>query len=105
MCDMWDGFMLGKKYLILFKAMHQEIPESKRILELNPKHPLIEALFKVYNANENAPELKTYAKVLFDQSLLTEGSPLPDPAAFAKEVTNLLLQGLGAGGKADSAEK
>ena len=30
---------------------------------------------------------------------------LPDPAAFAKEVTNLLLQGLGAGGKADSAEK
>lgn len=58
--------------------MHQEIPESKRILELNPKHPLIEALFKVYTANENAPELKTYAKVLFDQSLLTEGSPLPD---------------------------
>ena len=104
-CLITEGNALLPHLERLFKAMHQEIPESKRILELNPKHPLIEALFKVYTANENAPELKTYAKVLFDQSLLTEGSPLPDPAAFAKEVTNLLLQGLGAGGKADSAEK
>ena len=104
-CLITEGNALSPHLERLFKAMHQEIPESKRILELNPKHPLIEALFKVYTANENAPELKTYAKVLFDQSLLTEGSPLPDPAAFAKEVTNLLLQGLGAGGKADSAEK
>jgi len=100
-CLITEGNALSPHLERLFKAMHQEIPESKRILELNPKHPLIEAMFKVYAADENAPELKTYAKVLFDQSLLTEGSPLPDPAAFAKEVTNLLLRGLELGGKAE----
>ena len=74
--------------------MHQEVPESKRILELNPGHPLIEALFQVYEKAGETPELEGYAKVLFDQALLTEGSPLPDPAAFAKQVTGLLLKGL-----------
>ena len=74
--------------------MHQEVPESKRILELNPKHPLIEGLFDIYLKNDKAPELTAYAKVLFDQALLTEGSPLPDPAAFAKSVTDLLLKSI-----------
>lgn len=98
-CLITEGNGLSPHLERLFKAMHQEIPESKRILELNPKHPLVEAMFKVYAANADAPELKTYAKLLFDQSLLTEGSPLPDPAAFAKEVTNLLLRGLESCGK------
>lgn len=62
--------------------MHQEVPESKRILELNPKHPLIEGLFDIYLKNDKAPELNAYAKVLFDQALLTEGSPLPDPGCI-----------------------
>ena len=75
--------------------MHQEIPESKRILELNPKHPLIEAMFELSKQSDKAPELEMYAKVLFDQALLTEGSPLADPAAFAREVTKLLLKGIG----------
>jgi molecular chaperone HtpG len=100
-CLITEGNGLSPQLERLFKAMHQEIPESKRILELNPKHPLIEAMFKVYAADENAPELKSYAKVLFDQSLLTEGSPLPDPAAFVREVTNLLLRGLESGVKAE----
>ncbi|MDR0933101.1 MAG: molecular chaperone HtpG [Victivallales bacterium] len=104
-CLIVEGNALSPHLERLFKAMHQEIPQSKRILELNPKHPLVEALFKAYTADENAPELKSYAKVLFDQSLLTEGSPLPDPAAFAKELTQLLLRSLGGGKSDDSSAK
>ena len=89
-----EGNALSPHLERLFKAMHQEIPESKRILELNPKHPLIEAMFELSKQSDKAPELEMYAKVLFDQALLTEGSPLPDPAAFAREVTNLLLKGI-----------
>ena len=48
----------------------------------------------MYEKAGETPELEGYAKVLFDQALLTEGSPLPDPAAFAREVTNLLLKGI-----------
>ena len=94
-CLITEGNALSPHLERLFKAMHQEVPESKRILELNPKHPLIEAMFELSKASDKAPELEVYAKVLFDQALLTEGSPLPDPAAFAREVTNLLLKGIG----------
>ena len=93
-CLITEGNALSPHLERLFKAMHQEIPESKRILELNPKHPLIEAMFELSKQSDKAPELEMYAKVLFDQALLTEGSPLPDPAAFAREVTNLLLKGI-----------
>ncbi len=78
----------------LFKAMNQEIPASKRILELNPNHPLVEALFECCNKDETAPELTAYVKVLFDQALLMEGSPIPDPAEFARQITRLLLTGI-----------
>ncbi len=93
-CLITEGNALSPHLERLFKAMHQEVPESKRILELNPKHPLIEGLFDIYLKNDKAPELTAYAKVLFDQALLTEGSPLPDPAAFAKSVTDLLLKSI-----------
>ena len=93
-CLITEGNALSPHLERLFKAMHQEVPESKRILELNPKHPLIEGLFDIYLKNDKAPELNAYAKVLFDQALLTEGSPLPDPAAFAKSVTDLLLKSI-----------
>lgn len=94
-CLITEGNALSPHLERLFKAMHQEIPESKRILELNPKHPLIEAMFELSKQSDKAPELEMYAKVLFDQALLTEGSPLPDPAAFAREVTKLLQKGIG----------
>ena len=93
-CLITEGNALSPHLERLFKAMHQEVPECKRILELNPKHPLIEGLFDIYLKNDKAPELTAYAKVLFDQALLTEGSPLPDPAAFAKSVTDLLLKSI-----------
>ena len=82
--------LLGEKAMErLFKAMNQEIPRTKRILELNPAHPLTEALNARCEAGEEG--LDRFARVLYDQALLTEGSPIPDPAAFAKNVTELLL--------------
>ncbi|MDD3886525.1 MAG: molecular chaperone HtpG [Victivallaceae bacterium] len=90
-CLITEGNAMSPHLERLFKAMHQDIPESKRILELNAKHPLVEAMFKLVERDAKAPELATYAKVLFDQALLAEGSPVADAAAFAKEITSLLL--------------
>ena len=72
--------------------MHQDIPKSRRILELNPGHPLIEALAKLAEAGgDSAERAKKYAHILLDQALLSEGSPLPDTAGFVKAVGELLL--------------
>lgn len=89
-CLIVDGQALSPHMERLFRAMNQDVPVSKRILELNGDHPVIAALNARLAANGDDPELPRYASLLYDQALLLEGSPLPDPAAFAKEVVSLL---------------
>ena len=75
----------------LFKAMNQQMPKTKRILELNAAHPLISALQKLYDKDNNDPKLKDYAGLIYDQALLTEGSPIPDPMNFSRRITALMV--------------
>ena len=89
-CLITDGQALPPHMERLFRAMNQSVPVSKRILELNGDHPLIAAFSAKLAANAEDENLKRYAGILYDQALLLEGSPLPDPAAFAKEVVELL---------------
>ena len=91
-CLIVDGSALSPHMERLFKAMHQEVPVSKRILELNAAHPLIAALENKLNSGSDDKDVSKLARVLYDQALLLEGSPLPDPAAFARAVTELLSQ-------------
>ncbi len=91
-CLIVDGSALPPHMERLFKAMHQEVPVSKRILELNTDHALIEALNAMVGVEEKKDDLARLSHILWDQALLAEGSPLKDPAAFAKAVTELLLK-------------
>ncbi|QSH41224.1 molecular chaperone HtpG [Lentisphaerota bacterium ZTH] len=93
-CLVADEGALSSHMERLFKAMNQEVPETQRILEINPNHPLVEALQGVYDQDSNAPELNKYAKLLFDQALLTEGSPIPDPLAFSRNVAELMVKAI-----------
>ena len=92
-CLIVEGNALSPHIERLFKAMHQQIPETKRILELNPKHALIEKLNNALQAGKKT-EAELCARVMFNQALITEGSPLDDPAGFAKSVTDLLVKTL-----------
>lgn len=78
----------------MFKAMKQDVPVSKRILELNPKHSLVAGMQKLFDADKASGELQKYAHLLYDQALLTEGSPIPDPLAFAKNVADLMVKAI-----------
>ena len=91
-CLIVDGGALSPHMERLFRAMHQEIPESKRILELNTDHALIDALNAMTGCEERKEELSKLVHILWNQALLAEGSPLKDPAAFARSVTELLLK-------------
>ena len=72
------------------KAMGQEVPESKRILEVNPNHPVVAVMQSLHSENAENPELKDYADLLLGQALLMEGSPLKDPARFSRLVSSLM---------------
>jgi molecular chaperone HtpG len=65
--------------------------QDKRILELNPDHPLIERLRAMHKADPDDQRLWDYADLLHGQVLLSEGSALPDPARFSKLVGELMV--------------
>jgi molecular chaperone HtpG len=76
----------------LMKAMGQNIPENQRILEINPVHPLFEAMKAIFDKEPKSPVLDEYIRLLYDQALLLEGSKPKDPAAFASAITKLMVK-------------
>jgi len=78
----------------LLKAMGQEVPASKRILEINPTHPLFSAMNRIFEKNKNEPILKDFILLLYDQALLLEGSKPKDPSAFAQAIAKLMVESL-----------
>jgi len=62
------------------------------ILELNPKHALVERLKDT--ADETA--FAELANVLYDQAMLSEGGDLDDPVIFVRRVNRLIVEGLAA---------
>lgn len=64
--------------------------KASRILEINPNHPIFEALAKVYAEDKDA--VKEYADLLFDQALLIEGFPIDNPAEFSKKICEFMVR-------------
>ena len=58
---------------------------SDRILQINPRHPLIHKMADMEDPTD-------YVRVLFDQTLVIEGEPVKDPARWTETLTNLLLK-------------
>ena len=71
----------------LLQAAGQQIPESKRILELNMDHPIISLIQK----EKDEEKLKSWSNYLFGQSIVAEGGKLDDPAAFVQNINQTLL--------------
>jgi len=70
----------------IMKSMGQEVPSSKRVMEINVEHPLVERLQN--EADED--RFADWTRILFDQSLLAEGGQLDDPASFTRRLNGLL---------------
>lgn len=78
----------------LLKAMGQDLPAVKRILEINPVNPLIEAMNKFVERDVKGAALEEYVDILYDQALLLEGSKPKDPVALTKAVSRLIVEDL-----------
>lgn len=69
----------------IMESMGQALPKSKRILEINPNHPVIEKMSTFESSTQ-----KEWAEILFNQALLNEGSPIKDPMKFSKQISGLM---------------
>ncbi|MDG4775110.1 molecular chaperone HtpG [Solwaraspora sp. WMMD792] len=76
----------------MYRAMGQDGPKIKRILELNPTHPLVTGLREAYGARSDDPALAETAELLYGTALLAEGGELDDPARFAKLLADRLAR-------------
>lgn len=91
-CLVSDEWAMGVQMEKILKAMQQDVPVSKRILELNPQHPLMNVLKNLFELNNDHPKLSDYAFLLYDQALLMAQLPVEDPLAFAKRVSSLMTE-------------
>jgi molecular chaperone HtpG len=78
----------------LLKQHRQLDTASRRILELNPRHKLIERLAATVGETGASDQLSEFAWLLLDQARIVEGEQLPDPPAFARRLAALLERGL-----------
>ena len=76
------------------KAMGQEVPSGKRILEINPEHPLFEAMSRIFDKEGGTVLLGEYSGLLYDQALVMEGLRPKDPAAFSRALSKLMATAL-----------
>jgi len=78
----------------LLKQHRQLDTASRRILEVNPRHSLIERLSGSVGEPGASDQLSEFAWLLLDQARIVEGEQLPDPPAFARRLAMLLERGL-----------
>ena len=83
-CMVGDEFDMTPQLEAMYRASGMEMPTSKRILELNPTHPLVERLRARHAEDPSAADLKDTARLISGAAVLAEGGTLSDPAAFAK---------------------
>ncbi|MCF8023923.1 MAG: molecular chaperone HtpG [Desulfobacteraceae bacterium] len=74
----------------LLKASGQTVPETKRILELNTEHPVMEKIRQIHENNPDDDSLKDYSQLLYDLAVIAEGGKVDNPSRFNKLVGDLM---------------
>ncbi|MDY0023758.1 MAG: molecular chaperone HtpG [Candidatus Izemoplasmatales bacterium] len=68
----------------------QKDVKADKILEINPKHELFQAIESLYKNNDEA--IEDYADILYNQALLIEGLEIKDPVNFANKMVKVLIK-------------
>ena len=92
-CLVVDGGMSAHMERILKRAgQGAEAAGGQRVLELNPDNPAVVALKELHARTPEDARLPVYARLLYEQAVIAEGSRIADPAAFAKRVNTLIAE-------------
>ena len=71
----------------LMKMHNKNIPDSKKILEINPNHPMI---IKISENLKNINHKKA-ASLLIDQANILDGNVLSNPSGYIETLTDLFI--------------
>ena len=76
----------------LLRRSGRDVPQAKRVLEVNPSHPLLMRLVAFHAAHPDDERFRCYAELLHGQAILAEGGTLSDPAAFSRRLAEMLVE-------------
>jgi molecular chaperone HtpG len=94
-CLVGDEYSMSPHIEAMMRRMGQPVPEQERVLELNPSHPVVEAVQSMYEADKNDPKLSESIELLRDLAHVAEGSKVENPAAFSSRIAALMARDLG----------
>lgn len=86
-CLVADSHELGRHLEQILQATGQQVARAKPVLEINPRHPIVEKL----KNEQNDERFGDWAGLIFDQALLSEGGQPEDPAGFVRRLNKLLF--------------
>jgi len=79
--------------------------QSRKTMELNPNHAIIDTLKQKVEADKNDKTVKDLINLLFETSTLASGFSLEDPNAYSKRIFNVISLGLGLGSDEATTEE
>ncbi|MDO5114782.1 MAG: molecular chaperone HtpG [Synergistaceae bacterium] len=87
-CFVQKGEEISPQMRNFFKAMGQNVPEERKVLEINPENPLIKKIAEEsekdgFNAGE-------WSSVLMGMAAIADGEPVPDGKKFTELLSRLL---------------
>ena len=86
--DAQDAQMAAMAHM--FRAMGQEAPEIKPILEINPNHEIVKKL----QSSTNDELIEDVSWILLDLAKISEGVDVSDKVAFAKRLSKITAKAL-----------
>jgi molecular chaperone HtpG len=91
-CLVGDAQDPSPQIVELLRQLGQDVPKVKRILEINPSHPILQKMQQRFDKDRSDPSIQTLAELLYGQTILAEGGQLPDPARFSRMVADLMVR-------------
>ncbi len=77
---------------MMMRAMNQEEPGEKKVLELNPAHPLIASLEGLKSAEGSTDEYRKRVEMVLELARVLSGSKPGDPVEFGRFVADLMAR-------------
>jgi molecular chaperone HtpG len=93
-CLVGDENDLDPNMLRMMEAMGQSVPKQKKILEINPNHPLFSELKRLHEVDAKSSVISDYSEMLYNLALIMEGSAPENPAVFAGKTAEIMMKNI-----------